>query len=126
MSAANNFNFESKNWVGNLNITGYINPSGGIYRRITSVTGVSPYTIIQSDDIVEGFFATGTTGTVILPSGTTFNGKCIVIKDGSGNASLSSFVVSGQPNIDGTGSYQIIDDYGSLTVYKGTNGWRII
>ncbi len=140
MSAANNFNLESRNWIGNFTMTGTFsagNISGnqtltvgsvvflsGINVKETAFTGLS-YTALATDFIIAPSWASGVTGTVTLPSGVA-NGTYFIIKDNSGTATLNTFLISGQPNIDGTGNYRITDDYGSISVYKGSQGWRII
>lgn len=139
MSASNNFNLESRNWIGNFTMTGTFsagNISGnqtltvgsvvflsGINYKRTYITG--NYTALVTDYVILASFPTSGTGVVSL-SNAVQDGTTYIIKDNSGNAGLNTFMISGSPNIDGTGNFQITDNYGSISVIKGLNGWRII
>lgn len=96
----------------------------GINVKETAITGLS-YTALNTDFIIAPSWASGVTGTITLPSGLA-QGTYLVIKDNSGTATINTFLISGQPNIDGTGSFRLTDDYGSISIYKGSQGWRII
>jgi len=71
---------------------------------------------------------TGTLGgTINLPSGGSFQGQMIIIKDEGGNALSANIIVSGNGNtIDGASTYVLNENYASVTVYWNGTSWFTI
>jgi hypothetical protein len=109
---------------GNFSLTvGSVVFLSGINYKETIITG--NYTALTTDYIIASNLQSGVTGVIVLPSGSA-RGTSHVIKDNVGLATLNTFIISGQPNIDGASTFRLSDDYGSISVYKGISGWRII
>lgn len=68
-----------------------------------------------------------TISTEDVQSGSTANPRIMIIKDESGNAGTNNITVSGETgNIDGSASFAIAANYGSITIYAdGTNIWIV-
>lgn len=121
-SASNDFSGSSGTFKTS---TGVTTISGGQIVLTRVVTAAGAVTVTSADYAVVVNKASGASTTVNLPSGVT--GTVFVIKDGKGDANTNNITVTpAAGNIDGSGTYVINSNYGSVTlVYNGTQ-WNII
>lgn len=102
-------------------------PGGGAgdTTSITSYTKLvtSPTYVVSRKDYYVGINYSGAT-TITLPSINVENGRQLVIKDESGNASLNPITVLGNVDNDPNGFIIKINNGGIQLIYR--NGWRII
>lgn len=91
----------------------------------TDVTA-SPYDALVTDDILRVNFAGA--ATIYLLASATRNGKDILIKDTSGNASTNNITIvpSGAETIDGLTSVTINTDFGGFRLSPTAAGWDIL
>jgi hypothetical protein len=110
----------------------YLNPivmQGSVIHGINitlSSSGVSDYTVLNSDHFLGVNNTISPNATITLPDATLVvnEGQEFIIKDISGNASTNNIiiVVNNSGTIDGSASFTINIDYGSVTVrYDGSN-----
>jgi len=93
----------------------------------TTVVSSFPYTVSDDDYIilVEG---TGSPRGINLPAKADHNGRILIIKDASGNASSNNIQINpnGSENIDGLGDKLMNGNKSSLTILCGTDQWYIV
>lgn len=106
------------------NTTGFVSLIASTTLSITSVThAASPYTVLSTDE----FLAVQSSGgaiTILLPNAPT-TGRVIYIKDSNGAANtnnISVTTVGGVVTIDGSTTYTMNTNYGSINViFDGSN-----
>lgn len=99
-----------------LGVAGKIQGFGARELNVTVVTG--HYTVGSTEDVIVVRRASGAATSIVLPAGTL--GRRLVIKDGKGDAATNPITIGGG-TIDGTYSYVISANRGSVTlVYDGT------
>ncbi len=91
----------------------------------TRVVSSGITTPLTSDYVVEFQIPSGGSGQVSLPSAYA-NGTTFILKDGTGMATAFPIVVSGLPNIDNSSSFNLDQNWQSITVQKTAGGWRIL
>ena len=86
-----------------------------------------PYTVADDDYVilVEG---TGTPRAINLPAKADHEGRVLIIKDASGNASTNNIQInpSGSENIDGLSDKLLNGNKSSLTIVCGSDQWYIL
>lgn len=107
-----------------VTFNGTVTFNGARTLSIRTITG-GAYTVVASDDIIEFQVPSGSSGQCALPN-TLAIGTSVCIKDGTGLATLFPIVVSGTPNVDGTGRFVMDQNWQSASFYYGSGGWRII
>ncbi len=105
-------------------IAGVLNTLSGRVRS-TTIPGAYPYTTLFTDDTILVDSSAGAHTINLITSPVT--GTQFIIKDATGNAAANNITISpAAGNIDGSASYVINNNYGSITViYSGTQ-WNII
>lgn len=104
----------SKKWIGDTIETGDV-----VYN--TTLVETNTYTVVDGDWYIGVNYAGPVT--ITIPSSAT-NGRVLVIKDESGNASTNPITVSGTVDNDAGGFILQMDNGGIQMVYRA--GWRII
>ena len=101
---------------------------GQVVNRTAS--GAGNYTILVSDYIIAVTGITAAGDTYTLPAAATAGaGKVFVIKDEGGNADATDKITidgDGAETIDGAASHDIVNAYGSVTLYCNGSAWFII
>tara|TARA_Y100000114_G_C11734262_1_gene315286 strand:- start:644 stop:1147 length:504 start_codon:yes stop_codon:yes gene_type:complete len=100
----------------------------GSYAGKASVISSYPHAVSDTDYII---LATGTGSPVrkvTLPATSGRQGRIIIVKDASGNASTNGLEVdgNGSETIDGTPDKLINSDYGFLVLVCGASQWHVI
>lgn len=108
------YDFNSKKWVGDALTTGDITYN-------TTLVTTSTYTVQDGDWYIGVNYAGAVT--ITMPASAT-NGRVLVIKDESGNASTNPITVLGTVDNDVGGFILQMDNGGTQMVYRA--GWRII
>jgi hypothetical protein len=108
------YDFNSKKWVGDALTTGDITYN-------TTLVTTSTYTVQDGDWYIGVNYAGAVT--ITIPASAT-NGRVLVIKDESGNASTNPITVLGTVDNDVGGFILQMDNGGTQMVYRA--GWRII
>lgn len=95
-------------------------------RRIPEVAGrkaVSADANSSGESII-GVTDTSIPRTITLDDDDKINGKRLVIKDESGNASTNNITIQAESGtIDGSASVSIIADYGVVRLYSDGSNW---
>lgn len=86
-----------------------------------AVTVTANYTCTSLDETI--YCNAAGAITVTLPAATNFNGRRLIIKDKSGNASTNNITVSGAQTVDGAASKTINTNYGVLRVESDGSNW---
>jgi hypothetical protein len=105
-------------------LAGVLNTLSG---RVVPITNPAsyPYTTLITDDTI--IVNTSSTSNTITPLASPVTGTKYVIKDGTGLAGTNNITItpSGK-NIDGSSSYVIANNYGSLTIVFNGTQWSVI
>lgn len=106
--------------------TGILTTGSGKVSAIRVVTAAGAITVATTDDVVVVNKASGAATVVNLPA-TPTTGTQFIIKDGKGDAASNNITVTpAAGNIDGSATYVLNTNYGSVKlVYNGTQ-WNII
>ena len=109
------------------NSTLHVNGSFSV-KRIGVTSADTPYTSSGETIIAVTSVPPVAEFSVILASADCVEGRIVYIKDESGSAGSYGITIStqGSESIDGSNSYLISDDYGSLKVYSNGTDWFII
>ena len=96
-------------------------------RVVTKTINSFPYTVADDDYVllIEG---TGTPRAINLPAKADHEGRVLIIKDASGNASTNNIQInpSGSENIDGLSDKLLNGNKSSLTIVCGTDQWYVL
>lgn len=98
--------------------------SGRRLGNVNTVTG-SSHAVVDSDHFIH--MAASGARTVNLPSASVNQGRILIVTDASGKSGVSGFevtiVADGTDKINGRSSVQIVQAYGSLTIYCDGAHW---
>ena len=109
-----------------LHVRGAIKNTGAVYRKTREVTSF-PYTVVD-DDYVIFVAGTGTPRRINLPAKANHEGRILIIKDVTGNASSNNIEINpdGSENIDGASDKLINTNKAAVTIVCAGDQWLII